>query len=67
MDELKPCPFCGNEVDFNYNLGLEPDGITCRRCFMIVRFSRIRVKNGEKFEVAMNKMADAWNRRASDG
>ena len=68
MEELRPCPFCGNRsVYFTHNMDLEPDGITCRRCHIVVRFSRIRVKGGEKFEIAMNEMADVWNRRASDG
>ena len=63
-EKLKPCPFCGNDLSyFTHNLDLEPDGITCQRCHIVVRFSRISVKGGEKFEVAMNKMAEVWNRR----
>ena len=64
MTKLKPCPFCGsNEIRYVYNVEMEPDGITCPVCHIVLRFPRIHVKGGERFEVAMNKMADAWNRR----
>ncbi len=66
MRELKPCPFCGEKVRFTYNIEFEPDGIMCATCHTVMRFIRIRAKSGEKFEVAMNKMAEIWNRRAKD-
>lgn len=63
---LKPCPFCGNKtVHYVYNIEMEPDGITCFNCHVIVRFPRIKEK-GERFEVAMGKMADIWNQREGD-
>lgn len=65
MIELKPCPFCGcKNVYHVYNIEMEPDGITCPNCHIVVRYSRIHVQNGERYEVAMGKMAEAWNRRA---
>ena len=67
MPELKPCPLCGGKVKFNYNIDFEPDSIACNACHMFVRFSRIRVKGNEKFEVVLKKMAEAWNRRANAG
>ena len=67
MGTLKPCPFCGGaKISHVYNIEMEPDGIICHDCHIIVRFPRIHVKGGERFEVAMNKMAEAWNRRAEE-
>lgn len=64
-DKLKPCPFCGSKmVRYVWNIDMEPDGITCYDCHIVVRFSRITVRPREYFEVAMGKMADIWNRRA---
>ena len=65
--QIKPCPFCGeSKVYIVYNIEMEPDGITCPTCHIVVRFPRIRVKGGEKFEVAIGKMTDVWNRRAEE-
>ncbi|WP_205838925.1 Lar family restriction alleviation protein [Bilifractor porci] len=64
---LKPCPFCGESKEYIvYNIEMEPDGITCPVCHIVVRFPHIKVKGGEKFEVAIGKMTDAWNRRAEE-
>lgn len=61
---LKPCPFCGRDGAYIvHNIEMEPDGITCPTCHIIIRFPRIKVKNGERFGVAMGKMTEAWNRR----
>lgn len=66
MDNLKRCPFCGGEPYFVYNIEMEPDGIRCSNCHIVIRFPRIKVKGGEKFEVAMGKMAEIWNRRVNE-
>lgn len=66
MTELKPCPFCGSKVRFNYDGNFEPNGIWCSKCHMLAKFSRIHVKRGETFEFAMNEMAEAWNQRVGD-
>jgi transcriptional regulator with XRE-family HTH domain len=62
---LEPCPFCGEPVQYVYNADMEPDGIACMNCHVIVRFPRARVRGGEKFEVAVRKMAEIWNRRTT--
>lgn len=64
--KLKPCPFCGSVVHFNYNGELEPDGIRCEKCKMLVRYYRIKVNPGEKFSVCMEKLTEAWNRRTPE-
>ena len=65
--KLRSCPFCGGAVRFNFNADLEPDGITCHKCKYTMWYFRISVAPGETFDIAMNKMADHWNGRVSDG
>ena len=55
MAELKPCPFCGGDVDFLGNTV----SIKCKECggaFIVTNplISKLEVK-------------EAWNRRAEDG
>lgn len=65
--KLKPCPFCGESKAYNvYNIEMEPDGIACPTCHIVIRFPRIKVRGGEKFEIAINKMAEVWNRRVTE-
>ncbi len=63
MSDLKPCPHCGGKVKFNHNAELIPDGIFCPNCHMMVRFTTIHANRGDKFEVIMDELAEAWNRR----
>ena len=66
-EDLKPCPFCGESGAYIvYNIEMEPDGIACPTCHIVIRFPRIKVRGGEKFEIAISKMAEAWNRRPND-
>jgi len=66
--ELKPCPFCGGRPTYNYDASMEPVGVYCVKCHAIIRFVRIRVKGDhEPFSVALEKIAEAWNRRAENG
>lgn len=55
MDELKPCPFCGNDAVLyeDYEGGWV---IECKRCFV-----QIWRKNSKKAAIK------AWNRRAKNG
>lgn len=62
---LALCPFCGKPVHYVYNADLEPDGIACFNCHIVVRFPRIHVRPFDKFEVAMGEMAEIWNRRTT--
>ena len=61
---LKPCPFCGSDVDFNYNIELLPDGVLCRNCRSLTRFMRIKpLQKGEVMGDVMKRIADRWNQR----
>ena len=64
MIELKPCPHCGKKVDFAYDLELEPYGIHCPTCHMVVRFTRVKpAAKNEIFERVMSDIAVRWNER----
>lgn len=64
MSELKPCPFCGSAVNYNFDMEFEPIGVFCPKCHASVRFTRIRpmVKNRTAGNV-MDDITEAWNRR----
>jgi len=62
--ELKPCPFCGGHVDYEYNLDLEPWGVGCRSCKYVVKYYGIpKTKRAVTFGEIQNVMAEKWNRR----
>lgn len=64
MIELKPCPFCGGEAEYNYNMELIPDGIRCMKCKYILRYLGMPKATGATpFEKIMEPMAERWNRR----
>ena len=63
-EKLKPCPFCGGKVGYNYNIELKPDGIHCLNCKMIVRFSGIKMNPKETYGELQARFAEKWNRRA---
>lgn len=66
--ELKKCPLCGNNVRYNINMDMEPDGIWCGYCKMLVRFTRVKaIQRGENFGDVKMRIAEQWNRRANDG
>ena len=66
MIKLKRCPFCGEKVDFNYNIELEPDGVYCKNCKMLVRWTREQMKPRETFGDVCERLATRWNRRANN-
>lgn len=64
MTELKPCPFCGGKVDYQYDGNFELSGIHCPRCHSRTTFYRfLTPKKSETYGETMDKWADCWNRR----
>lgn len=62
MDELKPCPFCGEKEDIDYGIfngtlkGF--DYVQCQNCGAEIH----AIHKAERFIVA----AELWNRRSND-
>ena len=63
--ELKSCPFCGGKVSLNYDLDLTPDSVHCPTCHMVVKFTRIVMENKDTFGDVIERIATAWNHRAT--
>ena len=61
MDDLKPCPFCGGNVRYWYDIEGNPRGVICSRCRIFVNVSGI--KRGKTFGDEMKQIAERWNRR----
>ena len=62
MEELKPCPFCGGEIEerggsCNYNKGIITLDLKCEKCGTIFKFKSKWTVN--PYEEAI----EAWNRR----
>ena len=64
MDKLKPCPFCGHDVRFAYDVYMMPNGIWCDNCHMVARWARIRANDEDTAGVLMDQYSEAWNKRA---
>jgi len=72
MEELKPCPFCGNPMDsvprytLSYNREKKKrNGIYYRICTMKCERCTCSVSQaGATFEQAKDHVFAAWNRRA---
>ena len=63
MIELKPCPFCGSAVNYNFDMALEPIGVFCAKCHAVVRFTKIKPMGKRTAGSVMDDIAEAWNRR----
>lgn len=64
MNDLKPCPHCGNKVDYAYDLELIPYGIHCPHCHMIVKFTRVaKPAANETMGSVMASISAKWNKR----
>lgn len=66
MSELKKCPFCGAPVRIVRNAVLEPEGVYCTKCHMIVKYTNIEPNKGVTFGDIERKIAEAWNRRTHE-
>ena len=65
--ELKPCPFCGGKVSYQYDGAFEISGIRCSQCKSLTKFYRIPVpKKTDTFGKTMDLWAREWNRRPGD-
>lgn len=56
MNELKPCPFCGGEAEFEiYEDDISLFNVVCKRC-----------RAESAMFVEKEKATEAWNRRVKD-
>ena len=66
-EELKPCPFCGGHVQAVWTDPAEGISmIFCHGCRAFVKWY-IEMEPREKYGENMQKWADRWNRRDSNG
>ena len=66
MDRLKPCPFCGGEVEetggsCNFGKKIMTLNVKCRKCGTSVSLKTAWNTN------AYLESVEAWNRRVNDG
>ena len=66
MAELKPCPFCGGEIDergvqCNYGKKSITLDLKCKKCGTFFKF-KSKLENDPYLEAV-----EAWNRRADNG
>ena len=62
MPDLKPCPFCGNHVQFVWDYHHEISGIYCSKCQMKTVFV-LRFKKTDTYGTKMEAWAEKWDRR----
>ena len=65
MDELKPCPFCGGEIEerggqCNYGKKIMTLDLMCRKCGTLFKFKSKWIENPYREAV------ESWNRRAGE-
>ena len=65
MDKLKPCPFCGGEVEerggqCNYGKKIMTLDLMCRKCGTLFKFK------SKWIEMPYIEAVEAWNRRAGE-
>lgn len=68
MEELKPCPFCGNEFPIlNYSRAIDIFTVSCPNCHLNVHFGYASASVEIGFEKARERAIERWNRRADNG
>lgn len=78
-EDLKPCPFCGNEAEIHYRRDyLEGTTSVCVQCLYCKsqtvewNVEQIEVKAGKivpwerPFKTSLDNVIEAWNRRSED-
>lgn len=67
MNELKPCPFCGNKAALEYDEKRNSIDVVCSYCNCIMSgfYVYYRHRNGA-FEETAEKAIEEWNRRVSE-
>ena len=68
--ELKPCPFCGGEAEYDYCISRKKcitlTKVRCKTCNAGTKVFPCEDEHGNSFEsYAEHSAADAWNRRAN--
>lgn len=59
---LKPCPFCGGDVNFTMDAELWPNGIRCPQCGVFARWNIKESKNDTAGKI-YEELAKRWNQR----
>lgn len=61
MFDLKPCPFCGGKARLFVGDGVR---VICSKCYA---GTMVRTDNIESDSNSVEKVIEAWNRRADNG
>lgn len=59
IEKLKPCPFCGGEVNRTVLYG-NINFFKCKSCMAVISF------DGDYYNKHPNEAIEAWNRRAEN-
>lgn len=61
MAELKPCPFCGGEAEYIYEMPY--NAVECTKCNALGK----TIVDSYEQQDGKAEAIEAWNRRAEDG
>ena len=64
--DLKPCPFCGGRVRWNFNIEFGINSIMCPGCKAMVQW-RIPEREKDSMGEIMGRWMEKWNRRVPGG